>query len=40
MNQRIILTGAGSAGLGVASQLHRAMIKHGLSAEDAAMRFW
>ena len=39
-NQRVIIFGAGTAGVGVADQLCRAMVREGLSEEDAASRFW
>jgi len=37
---RFCCVGAGSAGSGVADQLRRAMMKHGLSEEDACRNFW
>jgi len=37
---RICCVGAGSAGAGVSDQLRRAMIKHGLSEEEAGRNFW
>jgi malate dehydrogenase (oxaloacetate-decarboxylating) len=39
-NQRVIIFGAGTAGIGVADQLRGAMVREGLSSEDAAKRFW
>ena len=38
--QRFVVAGAGSAGCGVAEMLLRAMVKHGLSEEEAEDRFW
>jgi malate dehydrogenase (oxaloacetate-decarboxylating) len=38
--QRIAILGAGSAGSGIANLLHAAMIDTGLSAKDAARRFY
>lgn len=38
--QRIVIAGAGSAGLGVANALHAAMVMEGLSPEEAAQNFW
>jgi len=39
-NQRVVIFGAGTAGIGVADQLCNAMVREGLSKEDAARRFW
>jgi len=39
-NQRIVIFGAGTAGMGVADQIRDAMLRDGLSREDAASRFW
>jgi len=39
-NQRVVIFGAGTAGVGVADQLRDAMVREGLSTEDAARRFW
>jgi malate dehydrogenase (oxaloacetate-decarboxylating) len=39
-NQRVIVFGAGTAGIGVADQIRDAMVREGLSKEDAARRFW
>lgn len=37
---RIVVFGAGSAGTGVTDQLVDAMVKHGLTQEEAYQRFW
>ena len=39
-NQRIVIFGAGVAGIGIANLIRDVMIEGGLSAEDAARRFW
>jgi malate dehydrogenase (oxaloacetate-decarboxylating) len=39
-NQRIVIFGAGTAGIGVADQICSAMVRDGLSKEDAVRRFW
>ena len=39
-NQRVVIFGAGTAGIGVGDQLREAMVREGLSDEDAARRFW
>jgi malate dehydrogenase (oxaloacetate-decarboxylating) len=39
-NQRVVIFGAGTAGIGIADQLRDAMVCEGLSREDAAKRFW
>lgn len=39
-NQRFVIFGAGSAGTGVAGQIRNAMVREGLSKEDASKRFW
>jgi malate dehydrogenase (oxaloacetate-decarboxylating) len=39
-NQRVVIFGAGMAGIGVADQMRDAMVREGLSKEDAARRFW
>jgi len=39
-NQRVVIFGAGTAGVGVADQLRDAMVREGLSKEEAARRFW
>jgi malate dehydrogenase (oxaloacetate-decarboxylating) len=40
VNQRIVVLGAGVAGIGVADLFRDVMIEAGLSPEDAARRFW
>jgi malate dehydrogenase (oxaloacetate-decarboxylating) len=39
-NQRVVILGAGTAGLGIADQIRDAMVLEGLSREDATARFW
>jgi malate dehydrogenase (oxaloacetate-decarboxylating) len=39
-SQRVVIFGAGTAGISVADQLRDAMVLEGLSKEDAARRFW
>jgi malate dehydrogenase (oxaloacetate-decarboxylating) len=39
-NHRVVIFGAGTAGIGIADQIRDAMIREGLSREDAAKRFW
>jgi len=39
-NQRVVIFGAGTAGIGVADQIRDAMVREGLSKEDATNRFW
>jgi malate dehydrogenase (oxaloacetate-decarboxylating) len=39
-NQRVVIFGAGTAGVGVADQLRDAMVREGLSKKNAAKRFW
>jgi malate dehydrogenase (oxaloacetate-decarboxylating) len=39
-NQRIVIFGAGTAGIGIADQIRRAMVRGGLCEQDAAARFW
>ncbi len=39
-NQRIVIFGAGTAGVGIADQVRDAMVREGASQEDAARRFW
>jgi malate dehydrogenase (oxaloacetate-decarboxylating) len=39
-NQRAVIFGAGTAGIGIADQIRDAMMREGLSKEDAASRFW
>ncbi|MDH6280140.1 NAD-dependent malic enzyme [Prescottella agglutinans] len=38
--QRLLVYGAGTAGTGIADQIHSAMMRAGLSAEDATARVW
>jgi malate dehydrogenase (oxaloacetate-decarboxylating) len=39
-NQRVVILGAGTAGIGIADQIRDAMTREGLSPEDASGRFW
>jgi malate dehydrogenase (oxaloacetate-decarboxylating) len=39
-NQRVVIFGAGTAGIGAADQICQAMVSEGLSPEDAVRRFW
>ena len=39
-NQRIVIFGAGTAGMGIADQIRDAMLREGSSKEDADSRFW
>jgi malate dehydrogenase (oxaloacetate-decarboxylating) len=39
-NQRVVIFGAGIAGIGIADMIRDAMIDVGLSAEEATRRFW
>ncbi len=39
-NQRVVIFGAGTAGIGIADQIRAAMVREGLSKKDAARRFW
>ena len=39
-NQRIVIFGACTAGIGIADQLSNVMVSEGLSKEEAARRFW
>ncbi len=39
-DQRIVVFGAGSAGTGISDQIIDAMVREGLSAEEAHQRFW
>ncbi len=39
-NQRIVIYGAGTAGIGIADQIRDAMVREGLSKTEAAKRFW
>jgi malate dehydrogenase (oxaloacetate-decarboxylating) len=36
----VVIFGAGTAGVGIADQIRDAMVREGLSKEDAARRFW
>lgn len=38
--QKIVIFGAGTAGIGIADQIRQAMERSGMSAADAAARFW
>jgi malate dehydrogenase (oxaloacetate-decarboxylating) len=38
--QRVVIFGAGTAGMGVAGQLHAAMMRDGLSGDEATRQFW
>lgn len=38
--QRIVMLGAGSAGIGVCSLTAKAMMKHGMTQEQAQAHFW
>jgi malate dehydrogenase (oxaloacetate-decarboxylating) len=38
--QRVVVFGAGTAGVGIAQQLRDAMVRDGLSAADASLRIW
>jgi malate dehydrogenase (oxaloacetate-decarboxylating) len=38
--QRVVIFGAGTAGVGIADQIRAVMIADGLSKQDAAQRFW
>ncbi|MBP9721636.1 MAG: NAD-dependent malic enzyme [Gammaproteobacteria bacterium] len=38
--QKIVIFGAGSAGVGIADQLYRVMLSEGLSSEEALAKFW
>eukprot|EP00884_Botryococcus_braunii_P012100 jgi/Botrbrau1/20891/Bobra.0135s0022.1 len=40
VEQRFVVVGAGSAGMGVTSMLRDAMVYYGLDPEEAATRFW
>lgn len=40
IDQRIVIFGAGSAGIGIADQICDAMIRSGLTKEEAQQRFW
>lgn len=39
-NQRVVIFGAGTAGIGIADQIRDAMVREGLTKEEAARRFW
>jgi malate dehydrogenase (oxaloacetate-decarboxylating) len=39
-NQRVVIFGAGTAGIGIADQIRDAMMREGLSKADAAKRIW
>jgi malate dehydrogenase (oxaloacetate-decarboxylating) len=39
-NQRVVIFGAGTAGIGIADQIRDAMVREGLSREEATRRFW
>lgn len=39
-DQRIVMFGAGTAGVGIADQLYDALLRQGLSAQEAAARFY
>ncbi len=39
-NQRVVIFGAGTAGISIADQICHAMVLEGLSREEAATRFW
>jgi malate dehydrogenase (oxaloacetate-decarboxylating) len=39
-DQRVVIFGAGTAGVGIADQIRDAMVREGLSKEDATKRFW
>ncbi len=39
-NQRVVILGAGTAGVGIADQIRDAMVREGLSPEQASARFW
>ena len=39
-NQRVVIFGAGTAGMSIADQICHAMVLEGLSKEEAARRFW
>jgi malate dehydrogenase (oxaloacetate-decarboxylating) len=39
-DQRVVMFGAGTAGIGIADQLRDAMVRDGLKPEEAAARFW
>jgi malate dehydrogenase (oxaloacetate-decarboxylating) len=39
-NQRVVIFGAGTAGISIADQIHNAMVREGLSRQEATGRFW
>jgi malate dehydrogenase (oxaloacetate-decarboxylating) len=39
-NQRVVIFGAGTAGIGIADQVREAMVGEGISKADATKRFW
>jgi malate dehydrogenase (oxaloacetate-decarboxylating) len=39
-NQRVVIFGAGTAGVGIADQMRDAMVREGLSKESASKHFW
>jgi malate dehydrogenase (oxaloacetate-decarboxylating) len=39
-NQRVVIFGAGAAGIGVAGQIRDAMVREGVTGEEASRRFW
>ena len=39
-NQRVVIFGAGTAGIAIADQIRDAMVREGLSNQEAATRFW
>ena len=39
-DQRVVILGAGTAGIGIADQIRGAMVRDGLSSEEARRRFW
>jgi malate dehydrogenase (oxaloacetate-decarboxylating) len=39
-NQRVVIFGAGTAGIGIADQIRDAMVREGISKEDATRHFW
>jgi malate dehydrogenase (oxaloacetate-decarboxylating) len=39
-NQRVLIFGAGAAGTGVAGQIRDAMVREGVTSEEASRRFW
>jgi len=39
-NHRVVIFGAGTAGVGIADQIRDAMVREGASPEEAAQRFW